>query len=80
MQTVSLRLPDDLLARLENEAQSRHVTKSEVVRASLEDAFRKGRTGREASCYDLARDLVGSIHGLPRDLADNPKYLKGFGK
>jgi hypothetical protein len=30
--------------------------------------------------YDLARDLAGSVKGLPRDLATNPKYLEGFGR
>jgi hypothetical protein len=32
------------------------------------------------SCYDLARDLAGTVKGLPKDLADNPKYMKGFGQ
>ena len=26
------------------------------------------------------KDLVGSIRGLPRDLATNPKYMEGFGE
>ena len=30
--------------------------------------------------YDLARDLAGSLKGLPRDLAHNPKYMEGFGE
>jgi hypothetical protein len=29
---------------------------------------------------DQARDLAGSVKGLPRDLATNPKYLEGFGR
>ena len=32
------------------------------------------------SCYDLARDLAGAVKGLPKDLADNPKYMRGFGE
>jgi len=34
----------------------------------------------KATCYDLARDLAGSVKWLPRDLATNPKYLNGFGR
>ena len=49
MQTISLKLPDDLLAQLESEAKARRVTKSWLIRESLEkaqafvnsDAFKK---------------------------------------
>jgi Arc/MetJ-type ribon-helix-helix transcriptional regulator len=80
MQTISLKLPDVLLRELESEARLRRVTKSELVRASLEKALTKGREGAGVSCYDLARDLAGKVKGLPRDLATNPAYLKGFGQ
>jgi hypothetical protein len=80
MQTISLKLPDDLLAELEREAKARRVTKSVVIRESLETALRRRPPRRFASCYDLARDLAGSVKGLPRDLADNPKYMEGFGE
>ncbi len=79
MQTISLKLPGDLLAQLEKEAKARGVTKSLVVRDSLEKALRP-RSSSVGSCYDLARDLVGTLKGLPRDLADNPKYLEGLGE
>jgi hypothetical protein len=32
------------------------------------------------SCYELARDLAGAVKGMPKDLADNPKYMEGFGE
>jgi predicted transcriptional regulator len=79
MQTISLKLPDELLAELEREAKTRRITKSVLVRESLEAALR-GRRRRAASCYDLARDLAGMVKGLPRDLAHNPKYMDGFGE
>lgn len=80
MQTISLKLPDDLLADLEREAKARRVTKSRVIRESLEAALRKGTSPVKVSCYDLTRDLVGSIKGLPKDIATNPKYMEGFGE
>jgi hypothetical protein len=80
MQAISLKLPDDLLAHLNREAKARGVTKSEVVRESLEKELRKRPSGGAVSCYDLARDLAGSLKGLPKDLATNPKYMEGFGE
>jgi Arc/MetJ-type ribon-helix-helix transcriptional regulator len=80
MRTISLKLPDDLLATLESQARKRRVTKSAVVRESLEKALNQQPSSREVSCYDLARDLAGSIKGLPNDLAHDPKYMRGFGE
>lgn len=79
MHTISLRLPDDLLAQLDREAKARRVTKSRLVRESVEKALRNESPNGSMSCYDLARDLAGALKGLPKDLADNPKYMEGFG-
>ena len=80
MQTISLKLPDDLLAQLEHEAEARRVTKSMLIRESLEKALRPQSRAGKLSCFDLARDLAGSVKGLPEDLAENPKYMEGFGQ
>ena len=79
MQTISLKLPDDLLTRLTEQAKARRVTKSWLIRESLETALSEQASGRTPSCYDLASDLAGVIKGLPEDLATNPKYMEGFG-
>ena len=80
MQTVSLKLPAELRARLAIEAEFRRVTKYQVMTESLEMAWDGNASGRQASCFDLASDLAGSIGGLPKDLATNPKYMDDFGK
>jgi hypothetical protein len=80
MRTISLKLPDDLLVQLDSEAKARRVTKSWLVRESLEKALRRQSPDKAISCYDLARDLAGSLKGLPADLADNPKYMDDFGQ
>ena len=72
-------MPEDLLADLEREAKARRVSKSALVRESLEATLHRSGRGA-ASCYDLARDLAGTLKGLPRDLASNPKYMEGFGE
>ena len=80
MRTISLKLPEDLIADLQRQAKARRVTQSALVRESIEAALH-GRPRRgAASCYDLARDLAGAVKGLPRDLASNSKYMDGFGE
>jgi hypothetical protein len=80
MHTISLKLPDDLLDLLASEAKARRVTKSSLVRESLEKALYNRPPNGEVSCYDLARDVAGSVKGLPKDLANDPKYMQGFGE
>ena len=80
MRTISLKLPEELLAKLDHQANARRVTKSQLVRESLLRSLEEQPSAGKASCYDLARDLAGSIKGLPKDLADDPKYLEGFGQ
>lgn len=80
MNTISLKLPDRLLGLLEAESRARHTTKSSLVRECLEKTLAVNPPSGEATCYDLAHDLAGSVKGLPRDLATNPKYLAGFGR
>jgi hypothetical protein len=80
MRTISLKLPDDLLAQLDREAKSRRMTKSSLVRESLAKGFSKESAVGPPSSYDVASDLAGSVRGLPEDLAVNPEYMKGFGR
>ncbi len=80
MRTISLKLPERLLARLEEESRARRTTKSRVVRECLERGLAEAKARTEASCYDLAQDLAGSLKGLPADIATNSKYLEGFGR
>ena len=67
------------MERLEDESRLRRTNKSALVRTALEKELSPRCSGGEPSCFELARDLAGSIKGLPRDLATNPKYMEGFG-
>jgi len=80
MRTIPVKLPGDLLAQPGREAKARRVTKSRVVRESLEKALHKQPPAGALSCYDLARDLAGTVKGLTKDLAHNPKCMEGFGR
>lgn len=72
MQTLVLRIPDELARELEDEARKSRLTKSEVARRRLVAASPKGNTG-----FDLIADLVGSVEGGPKDMSTRKKdYLK----
>lgn len=59
--TISLKLPDRLLERLEAESRARGITKSSLVRECLEQALNSRPFGGKVSCYDLDSDLAGSL-------------------
>jgi hypothetical protein len=80
MNTISLKLSDRLLDRLETESRARGTTKSALVRECLEKNLGGDPAGEIATCYDLAGDLAGIMKELPPDLATHPKYMEGFGQ
>ena len=80
MKTLTVRLPEPLVADIEAESRGRKISKSDVVRERLEVAPRKGR--RTTSLNAIA-DLIGSVDNLPADLAARKKqYLQktGYGQ
>jgi hypothetical protein len=80
MKTISLKLTERLLGKLEQQARERGQGKSAVVRAALEQYLSGAQaTPRPLSALDLAGDLVGCAEG-PGDLSTNPKYMEGFGE
>ncbi|HKI38730.1 MAG TPA: ribbon-helix-helix protein, CopG family [Gemmataceae bacterium] len=80
MKTISLKLTEELRRKLERAARERGQSKSEVVRAALEQFLNGARgTQRPLSALELAGDLVGCVEG-PGDLSTNPKYMEGFGE
>ena len=77
MKTISLKLPEELDARLSVAARRRSATRSAVVRAALEAFLRQRRT--RLSCLDLAKGLVGCVSGSG-DLSYSKRHLEGFGQ
>jgi len=91
MKTISLKLPDRLLSRLEKESRARRTTKSSLVRECLEKRLpEKALTAGlpklppGESFYDKALPILKKAWAKrgrgARDLATNPKYMEGFGK
>jgi hypothetical protein len=78
MRTISLKLPDEIDARLEARARDLRLSKSEITREALV-RYLGSEPAPGVSCLDLVRDLVGTARG-PGDLASNKKYLRGYGR
>ena len=81
MQTLVIRIPDDLAEDIKAEARKTHLSKSEVARRRLTSA---GSLNEESkSGFDLIADLIGTVEGGPADMSSLKKeYLKskGYGK
>ena len=80
MKTLTVRLPEPLVADIEAESRGRKVSKSDVVRERLEHAPRKRRP---TTSLNAIADLIGSVDNLPTDLTARKKqYLQetGYGQ
>jgi Arc/MetJ-type ribon-helix-helix transcriptional regulator len=80
VKTLTVRLPEPLVADIEAESRGRKISKSDVVRERLERAPRQRR--RTASLNAIV-DLIGSVDGLPKDLTTRKKrylHTTGYGQ
>src|SRR5689334_18900295 len=74
MKTLTVRLPETVVAEIEAESRRRKLSKSDVVRERLAGAEKPGR--RSPALLEAIADVVGSVDRLPRDLsARSKKYL-----
>jgi len=77
MKTLTVRLPEDLIAQIEAESQRRRLSKSDVVRERLTTRWSRGN---RSTLLDAVADVIGSVDELPSDLsARKKKYLKSSG-
>jgi Arc/MetJ-type ribon-helix-helix transcriptional regulator len=77
MKTISVRLPEGLVAEIEAESRRRRISKSNVVRERLQ---RPTGPALNRSTLEAIADLIGSVEGLPADLSARKKaYLKSTG-
>jgi Arc/MetJ-type ribon-helix-helix transcriptional regulator len=77
MKTLTVRLPEPLVADIEAESRGRNISKSDVVRERLEG----GKVRRKpAASLDAIADLIGSVDDLPPDFSSRKKaYLRATG-
>jgi Arc/MetJ-type ribon-helix-helix transcriptional regulator len=80
MKTLTVRLPERLVADIEAESRGRKISKSDVVRERLQRGAGEPRVPSE---LEAIADLVGAVPGLPADLsAGKKRYLRqtGYGR
>lgn len=81
MKTLTVRLPEPLVAEIEAESRGRGCSKSDIVRERLQNPARS--TQEQSARIDAIADIIGSVDGLPADLSTRRKqYLAatGYGK
>jgi Arc/MetJ-type ribon-helix-helix transcriptional regulator len=76
MPIMTIRLSRKESARVGRLAKKRRVSRSEVVRQSIQ-ALEAEDT---RTALDAWRDVVGIIKGGPTDLSTNPRHMKGYGR
>jgi len=79
MVTVTVKLPLALASQLSTQAREKRVSKSALIRASLEKTLANGKSRRRPTFGERVGHLAGSVKGLPKDLSTNKKYMEGFG-
>ena len=82
MNTLTVKLPDDLDQELAAATVREQVSKSELVRRALVRYLSPAPREETpfVSALDRAGDLVGCLRGGPTDLASNPDHLADFGR
>jgi hypothetical protein len=82
MKTLTVRLPEALVAQIEAESRERKLTKSDIVRERLTRV--EGSKRNLPPSYEAIADLIGSIDDprIPTDLSARKKhYLRaGYGR
>ena len=81
MKTLTVRVPDAVVAEIEDAARARNVTKSDVIRERLSAPSVTSDPDRRPPALQAIAHLIGSVNRLPADLSANKKrYLKaGYG-
>ena len=79
MKTLSLKLPESLLEKLDSTARRRGESRSALLREAIETVIEGESQIRDGSCLDLAKDLAGCVNG-PEDLSFNKRRMDGYGQ
>lgn len=77
MESLTIKLPRQLSARVTRLAKKRHLTRSALVREALE-LLTTDRSGE--TFVDRVSQYLDAGDDLPADILTNPKHLKGYGR
>lgn len=79
MTTISLKVPDELVSRMDAVARARQTSRSALLREALEEKLKVAARKAPLSLYERSADLCGMGGSGLGDLASNPKHMDGFG-
>ncbi|NLD35874.1 MAG: ribbon-helix-helix protein, CopG family [Desulfatiglans sp.] len=79
MKTLSVKLPENLLERLDSTAAQKGESRSALLREAIETIVNGEGGSLKGSCMELAKDLAGSVNG-PVDLSYNKTRMAEYGK
>jgi ABC-type amino acid transport substrate-binding protein len=78
---LTVKIPEALERSITIAARRERVTKSELVRRAIAKYVAGvGEDHKFQSALDLAGDLIGSLRGVPADLATHTKYMDDYGE
>jgi Arc/MetJ-type ribon-helix-helix transcriptional regulator len=78
MKTLTVRLPETLVAAIEAESRARGLSKSDVVRERLSAG--NGVQSSEPAALEAIADLIGCVDDLPSTLSSaKKKHLEATG-
>lgn len=79
MITISLKVPDELVSRMDAVARAKRTSRSALLREALEDKLKVVAKKSPPSLFEQSADLCGKGSSGLGDLASNPKHFEGFG-
>jgi Ribbon-helix-helix protein, copG family len=80
MKTLTVRLPETLVAEIEAESRERRRSKSDIVRERLTGGRKIPPRG---ALPEIIADVVGAVDDLPADMSARVKHylkIKGYGR
>jgi len=77
--TITFKVSPETGAKLKNAAARKRITTSKYVRDLVEGRLKREKPMKSA--YDLMVEAgaIGCVNSGKKDLATNPKYMKGYG-
>lgn len=79
MITISLKVPDELVARMDAVARATKTNRSALLREALEEKLTAAARNILPSLFERSADLCGKGCSGLGDLASNSSHLEGFG-
>jgi predicted transcriptional regulator len=79
MTTISLKIPEELIARMDALAHANRTSRSALLREALEEKLMQSARKTPPSLFQRSADLCGKGSSGRGDLASHPRHLEGFG-